>query len=79
MSVISCVVTPIYAARELALVAEVRAKMPSAPDPSAGIILVAVLVFLYSDAMAVVFRRVRQLPRSVGPAEPGSVLSRGDS
>lgn len=61
-SFLACVAIPIYAGGAVSAAAAVRDRVPGAPNPTFWIVSGAVLSFLYSAAMFVVFTRCNQIP-----------------
>jgi hypothetical protein len=62
VSALGCAVAPIYTMVALSQAAAVRERVRDAPDPTLWIIVGAVLGFLYSAAMFVVFTRCKRVP-----------------
>jgi len=61
-SALGCVAAPLYALIILSRAAEVRERVPNAPNPALWVVVGAALGFLYSAAMFVVFTRCKRVP-----------------
>jgi hypothetical protein len=62
VSALGCMASPVYVLVALSRAADVRERVRDAPNPTLWIVVGAILGFLYSAAMFVVFSRCKRVP-----------------